>query len=389
MTDSTFRNGPRQASLSAVTSYLAGTRWDLIDRDGRTQAWRQRFGPGERDLVVVLPATEELADYPVRLHEALRTLSFAERRLPDEILSDIDYGGADTIAIRMTPDAPDGMAPLGVAHAVIGAARSWIVGAASALETFDLVLPARRPPRAESFADQARISTAAGSFVLSLSIPLADQAPASLQQQLAGQTAIEHVPPQAYGRRVTTRMIQTATHALRTAAAVAINERTLSEAFSPNLKATPNTAELEALANLGGPAHEPYQVRFAPSPLAPGASPERLVVSSAQQVVLQDAAEHLRSLQPESNITVVGLVVRLYRAAAYGRGEIVIQGVDDRLFTQRRYRLELDEADYAEAVRAHQGGLQVRAEGDLETRGTHLWLRRVASFDVVPPLPEE
>ena len=116
---------------------------------------------------------------------------------------------------------------------------------------------------------------------------------------------------------------------------------------------------------------------------------ESVAVSTAQQVVLRDAADLLRSLQPQSNIAVVGLVVRLYRPTAYGKGEVVIQGVDDRAFTQRRFRLELEEADYAEAVGAHQGGLQVRAEGDLETRGTHLWLRRVGSFEVIAPLPED
>jgi len=46
----------------------------------------------------------------------------------------------------------------------------------------------------------------------------------------------------------------------------------------------------------------------------------------------------------------------------------------------------LPENDYNDAVRAHRSGLQVSVTGDREERGTHLRLRRLTSFSVIPGL---
>jgi len=88
-------------------------------------------------------------------------------------------------------------------------------------------------------------------------------------------------------------------------------------------------------------------------------------------------------------VTVQGLVVRLHRSGAFGPGDVVIEGIDDDSGATRRYRLELTEEDYHDAVRAHRNGLKVSVTGDREERGTHLHLRRLASFSVIPGLDYE
>lgn len=114
-----------------------------------------------------------------------------------------------------------------------------------------------------------------------------------------------------------------------------------------------------------------------------------LAVTPAEQRILGEAADYLRTKQPRSDVTVMGLVVRLFRTDAFGRGEIVIQGVDDDFGTERRYRLELGEDHYDEAVRAHSEGRQVLATGDVDIRGTRRSLTRLTSFAILPGLDED
>ena len=111
---------PGHVSLPALTAYLRGSGWSLRDEDGRTSLWRRLDAKSERgDVRVVLPAREDFADYEERLTEALRALSFVEQRAPKEVLDDIAYGAADNVSVRLTPNAPSGEAPLGLAQVAI------------------------------------------------------------------------------------------------------------------------------------------------------------------------------------------------------------------------------------------------------------------------------
>jgi hypothetical protein len=95
--------------LRAFEGYLRVAGWSLEDRDARTSLWRAE-SPAPDPLVVVLPVRQDVRDYADVVAAAIRTVAFAEQRLPDEIRSDISFGGADTVAVRLTPDAPSGEA---------------------------------------------------------------------------------------------------------------------------------------------------------------------------------------------------------------------------------------------------------------------------------------
>jgi hypothetical protein len=113
--------------LREVATYLRAAGWSLEDQDDRTTLWRVTDPPDAESLEIVLPVRHEVSDYQDRIDAALRTLAYAEKRLPDELRSDIGFGGADTVAVRLTPDATPGEAPLSLAHSAASAlySLSW------------------------------------------------------------------------------------------------------------------------------------------------------------------------------------------------------------------------------------------------------------------------
>jgi hypothetical protein len=374
--------------LTAFVEYLRSAGWSLEDDDGSTTLWRPAASAAARDTRLVLSADEEDRDYPERAWEALRTLAFVEQRLPQEIYTDMQYGGADCISVRLVPDAPSGEAPLFVAHTALTALRSYVVASAAALEYTDLVLPPRRPHRAEFYASQTRVSTQPGSFVLSLTLPLRDAGDDTPVESNNGQEVLPGIPTSLFGRRVTNRMLVAAEKAQRLAREVSDGESPLAS-FGEIGEVNVNATELAALSSLGGPDRNVYQIRFAQSPMGPGfREPRRLKITPGQQRILGEAADFLRTKQPRSNVTVLGLVVRLFREGKFGKGEVVIQGIDDDTGQERRVRAELSESDYNLAVQAHGQGLQVSVVGDLDVKGTRRSLRRLTSFSVIPGIEE-
>jgi hypothetical protein len=377
--------------LRAVAGYLQAAGWSLEDQDARTSLWRVTSAQRADSLEIVLPVRQEVSDYPDRVKAALRTLAYAEQRLPEEIRSDISFGGADTVAVRLTPDAPPGEAPLSLAHSAVSALHSFVVGSAAAIEIHELVLPSHRPIWAESYADRVRLSTQPGSFILNLALPLvADITNETSSDGTRDEQLTFDLPPQPFGRRVSTRMLRSAQAAQKLADEVGAGDRPLRAFGEDPVRPASNATELAALKALGGPEYGLYQLRFTQSPLAGRpADPVVLRITPGQQRILGDAADFLRTRQPRTGVTVHGLVVRLHRSGAFGPGDVVIEGIDDDSGTTRRYRLELTEGDYHDAVRAHRNGLKVSATGDREERGTHLRLRRPTSFSVIPGLDYE
>jgi len=379
-------SGAGKVPLVRLRAYLQDSGWTLVDDDDRSSMWRPPPGRSD-DVRVVLPATESVVDYADRVLEALRTLSFVERRAPEDVLSDVEYGSADTFALRIESETPPGQASLVVAHTALTALRNLVVGSATALDVEKLVLPARRPLRAEAYTAQTRLSTASGSFVIKLSLPLTEET-SPLSQTEREQEPLLEVPSQPYGRRVGLRMLAVAERGAFLARQVGAGDLPIRSFGTPEPNA-PNATELSALSMLGGPDKLRYRLRFTPSPLAPGAPSAVLAITPAEQRILGEAADYLRTWQPRSDVTVVGFVVRLFRTSAFGRGEIVVQGVDDDFGTEHRYRLGLGEDHYSEAVRAHRDGLQVVATGDLDIRGTRRSLTRLTSFAVLPGLEQD
>jgi hypothetical protein len=383
----------RSPALTAFVDYLGASGWVMSDEDARTSLWRRDV---DDDKSLVLPKNQNVTDYRDLAYEALRLLAYVESRSLQEITSDIIYGPADNIAVRLTPDMPSGQAPLSLAYEAVSALRSYVIGSGAALDDHSLVLPARRSRQAESYASAARLSTAPGSFILSLSLPLTADLqlpeyeirpvaePGETPSKGDVQEELVSVPPQPFGRRVTSRMAAVARYAQGLAVQVSDgNERLVS--FGKFATNAPNATELEALGGLGGPDRSPYEVRFSQTPLASERiAPFALRVTPGQQAVMVEAAEYLRTRQSRPNVTAEGLVVGLSRTGNFGPGEVTLLGIIDDSGKRRRFHVELTEEDYSEAFRAHGRGLHVVVRGDLTTRGNRKWLRNAKGFAIVP-----
>ena len=252
------------------------------------------------------------------------------------------------------------------------------VGAEAAADV--LVLPSRRPARAEAYVSQTLVTTRPGSFVIDASFPLTEVSEAL---PLPVEPAADADP---FGRRVTRRMLAVATRAIALATRVGEGETGITDFAG---EAAPgNATELAALAGLGvnRDGQGRYQLRFSQTPMwqsTPGWRPRLVTVTPAQQTVLRDAASYLRERQPRQGVTVEGLVVRLSRDSAAGAGDVVVEGVDDDTGDSRRFAVNLSEPDYADALRAHREGYRVVVVGDLDVHGTRRSLRNIASFDVL------
>ncbi|MGH3402942.1 MAG: hypothetical protein ACRDRJ_10645 [Streptosporangiaceae bacterium] len=280
-----------EPDLEAVADYLRVAGWSMVDRDDRTSLWRAASAEDAAPLEIVLPVKQTVEDYADRVDAAVRALAFSEHRLPEEASSDISFGGADTVAVRLTPDAPSGEAPLSLAQSAVSALYTFVVGSAAAIEIHDLVLPSHRPAWAESYASKARLSTRPGSFVLNLALPLA----AELGQQRPAAVPL--------GRRVSARMIRAAESARQLAEAVSAGDRPLRAFGEDPARPAANATELAALKALGGPDDDVYQLRFAQSPLVgQRRDPVTLRITPRQQRILGEAADYLRTRQPRSGV---------------------------------------------------------------------------------------
>lgn len=361
---------PRAANFE---HYLSRSGWALAD--SAHGAWLRHFQ--DREFQVVVPTTSDSAEYAMLAREALKTISFVERRPSVDVWNDILLRGADTLAFRYTPKAPSGQAPLPLAQDALKSIRDLLTGSASALFDDRAVLPNRRPAPAERLSEQVRIGVAPGSFVVRATVPLADNA---LEDSAYDATLA--LPGATFARQVIRRVVKS----LRTAQelASAVEKTGKIETFGSGEKAPVNATELQALGQLGGPSNEPYAMRYSTSPLDldDGERLGTLSVSHTEQLVFEEAAEYLRKRQPREDIVLIGPVVQLRRESKIGPGKITVEYNDPISGGRRRVQVELTEEDYSSALHAHEAGHPIRVEGVL-ARGRPWRLVEPTGFNVV------
>lgn len=364
-------------SISGLASYMRTVGWVETERSEKFEVWTppelDADGGDRSDIRIVLPPTNAL-DADQQIDEAIRALSYFESRERREITDDIARGGADALSVRLTPDTPSGQAPLGQMRRTIVALHNYVLGAAASLHVDARVLPSRRPVEAEAYADEARMSTASGSMIVHLALPLSDE---------------NDIPRMAdpYGRRVTQRMRNVAVSS--TALAREVNQgRKPLQVFGESEESLANSMELLALATLGGVDQQAtYGLRFSTTPLSRALTtgPMRLEVTPAEQAVLAEAAEMLGERRPETDVTVTGTVIRLHRERTYGAGDVTVQGhASNDAFKERNFKVNLGEEDYNAAAVAHPLGSLLRLRGDIHLSGNRRTLKNVTLFEVLP-----
>jgi hypothetical protein len=162
-------------------------------------------------------------------------------------------------------------------------------------------------------------------------------------------------------------------------------------AFDTDPGETGNATELDALAQLGGGLAQEYRIRFSTSPVIPSAEsgPSVVAVGPREQQVFGQAAVLLRELKPKDDVTITGTIVRLSRDEDVGPGEVVVKGVDLGSAQLHRYRVQLLEDQFHEAITAFDRGLPVSVRGSLMVRGNFLILDALTDFSVQLDLPRQ
>lgn len=377
--DLTVRQHVEAARLeisSHLKPYLQDLGWHRLDGQVGSELWVGR--KGELVLRVVIPTEEAADDIPVLL-DALKVIAFATDKSMFEVTADLSHGGADVVSVRIPTREDVGSAPLTVAHAAVAGLRKLVIGSAAGKDGLTAVLPSRRP-RAERYANDVQLTTSAGSFVLVAVLPLYESGGEAVDDpQLRMDTSldIEKVP---YGREVARRIQLVAETATALASLVDHGAEDLT-VFEADPGQSGNATELEGLSALGGPNHLAYKVRFVESPIVDGAHRAAVLeVTSSQQELFASAARLLRDRRPKDDVTIRGKVVRLFREGPSGPGEVVVRGREPDGAIEHRYRLKLTEAQYHEAIVAHDQSSEVAVRGTLVVNGNFLTLEETRWF---------
>ena len=351
--------------------FLAALGWHHADNDDCTSLWTKQAA-GQR-LQVVLPMVEGTADSQILLREALDTVAYSLGQSADEVLQDL-HGPVEQVLVRLHPSGPAGQAPVTLLESTVRGLRDVVVGAASALFTESMVLPARRPTLAEEFAGRARVATGAGSFVVTMLLPLNTEADVPLD-------GFESEP---LGRQVTDLLAEFAAQARGITDLESVDPGAWEESIVGPVR-MPNATVLAGLAAIGGPDRLPYTLRIVQSAaVTPYQKPVSLDFSTEAQEAIGGLARYLRSRSPARGTQLRGLVIRLSRDGVAGPGEAVIEGVHDDSQSVGRVTVILSEPDYHQAILAHKLGRHVTMTGDLSVRGNRKYFENVTGFDVLP-----
>jgi hypothetical protein len=402
-----------QVSLARLAAYLGRAGWTFVNADDLTAMW-QRFttvGDDRQDIRVVLPLREDVSDYADYVDRALRAISFTERRPIPDVATEIRFGPTDFMAVRLTPSTPSGEAPLTVARDVLDGLRNFVVGSAAALSVPQRPVPPSYRPFADSFASDVRVSTSAGSFIVTLAVPLTptqatiQRSPdgqgdvANRSKDLGVEPAEQGVPAAEatgetlfsppVGRLVTARMRRVTERSIQVARQVIAGNAQLSF-FEEGPAATGNALELEALSAIGRREDRPYTIRFSYSPSVDDEHlrPDSFVVTPEVREVFDDAAARLRTPKPMVNATIIGRITGLSRARTSKVGDVTVDG-QSADGPAHKYRVRLQPEDYDLAVRAHRRGLDVALVGDVVLRGHQYVVEPLRSIDVIGGFEDE
>lgn len=369
----------QSVSARHIRTYLRSHGWDRAGGVAdRPDVWHIRSG---EDVYEVVAPTQASRDFPETVGALLSTLAVVESRSEADIFRDLSAVSFDVQYIRLRGAHQPGTAPLPEASEALRAAHAALGASATSLEDQRPVQPSRHPSRTtELLHDVLAGPTTEGSYVMSMWVPV----PTPLVPD--EDDVLFDLPDRPFARQATARF-HDATLAARAASEEYVR---LNGAVDPFLDRVPEglSANLcEALAAVSGSREQPFELRFAwalDRPLAGRTAP--ITFEARHTLALRDAARELRSLQPEDDVEVRGVVVRLHREARSGSGEVTISGIvaHNGLERRRRVTVELSEPDYEAAIRAHDQYDDVTVTGSLTIRGTRARLTQASMFTVLP-----
>ena len=357
-----------------LEAYLTSREWTSVRQVGNAgNIWRIRSA--DEDAEVLVPNRREIRDFPLRISETLRSLAKVERRSEFDLYQEILFADKDIVAIKIpkTDDRPD--LQLAQTVALATNAREMMLAAACSVVSPKAVFMWRRPRAAKSYVEKLR------AIQLGLDEPtvaVLSPVPSALR---ASPRSIILEP---FGRRVVAGLANAfSTTEKLFRGEVPLDSETVASLVESGISANLYDSIGGMLSTESGSAKVRIEIRFAPIRSLP--NPPSFNVSSAEVSILESTSERLRHEADEQTgerTTVTGSTVGLRRPTSSRRGQVTIEQ-PLRFGFVRRIRLQLEEADYQLAARAHLARSRVSVSGILRRRGRFWLLDQPQGFSVV------
>jgi hypothetical protein len=364
-----------------LAAYLRGNGWSLAERRERYTLWTQRT-EGDDEFEVLVPSTERLRDYALRMSAALSVLETIEQRSQISIVNDLNQTAADVIRFGLADDeSAGGVLPVDYGVRLLQTARDAMLAAACAAVEPLPMYHTRKPAEATSYLSRLQLGqTEVGSFV----VTLLSKVPPALHAPRNGQ--LFETPEEPFNRRVTTGLLNALATAKEVAQSVQITGEL--EPFRAAVEAGVSANLCRALSSISEQVDIDgldISCSFAPSRPIAGGRASVIKFSPDDLTILDEAARWLKDLGNVEEYVLYGSVVALESEDA-DEGKVVVAGlVDDR---PRRVHMELERPWYGLAIQAHARHHLVRAIGDISKQGRSWVMTAMQSFSV-PELGED
>ncbi|MBR7829895.1 hypothetical protein KDK95_26555 [Actinospica sp. MGRD01-02] len=342
---------------------------------------------------LLVPQDRQFGDYADRMADVIMTLCRVLRQPTSGVLAAIFYSDYLTHRIRLEADTVPGTLPFDRAHRVHGAAYRVLQSAAVSICYGDeppVVQPPKKPRETQAFlASSVLAPSGIGSYVMTVRTPRALDGPS---QGLTGQPVIPQLS-RAFGERVAERLFS-ALEAARESVARArpfdfsrVPDGAIDELVDMGLSAN----LCEALVELGGgsttaDSHFDMEVLVGVPATESTAEAVKAVSFAGHEIsALAQIGEFIKHGYDLREVDVQGTIQTLERAASSGPGVVTIDGQvqGEVAASSRKYRVHLNEADYAMAAVAHTNGQAIFAHGVLSPSGTRFHVRDVSAMRIL------
>ena len=362
----------KAVSPTAMVAYVRAEGWYRTDSYGQHSDVYECAGKPE----LILPGTDNLADYPTIVSDILRLLSKQENRDELQIYRDLVSADKDVVRLRSPYAVSDGAISIDAGVELVIQGRDLLLSAACAAKEPRATYRAGKVKDASEYMERVKLGqTEQGSFIISLLAPV----PPALD--IGTQASFWPLPSEEpFDRKVTRTLVGALTSSRR--AAEAIVRGSGSSAFHQAIQDGVSANLCDALSILIS-RNEGLEVsvtwaRTRPTPEA------RCVISfsEAEGEIFREAARVLRAMEPRPDEHLEAFVVGLDRQLGSDSGRVTLKAyIDNQLMS---IKTTLPSNHYEEAVRAHEARQMVTIHGDL-VRSGHRWvLEHPRGMHVIP-----
>lgn len=351
-----------------MVAYLRSEGWALAGYMGdAATVWRRQAQQ------ILLPQDSSFVDYARRVAEILDTLAEVENRSQLEIVRDLATASSDVVRVRVSSTlATDGSLALEEGVTLFESAKDILLSAARAAVAPRAYFRSRLPGPADEYMRKVRLGqTEHGSYVVTLVCPVSPELQPS-------NPALLPVVEEPFDRRVT-RTLAEALQRSATAAREAGLKQNM-EPFTAAVREGVSSNLCNALAEIGDGMEEgQIEVSFSwsRSRTRPQVPSSRIIIPHDAIPVMREAARVLKETYWDDDFELIGPVVRMDSPDVATGGDVLIYAEVDTL---RRVKVHLEGPNYAQAVQAHQQGLEVRCRGRLEKEGRYFTLKNAREF---------